>query len=193
VARGVPKGYEWLSIDSELGREYMAAMEAMGAYALANHQLIHRHFAASAGLEARFQLWNRHNYAWVNEESGEVIHRKGATPAELGVRGIIPGTSGTSSYLVEGLGNEESILSSSHGAGRYHSRTEAKRRHDAKAFARHMERQDILHLGLAPDETYQAYKDIETVMALQDGVLVRRLARLTPKVVLMGGESDDGD
>ena len=56
-----------------------------------------------------------------------------------------------------------------------------------------MTRHDILHRGLSPDETLHAYKDIEEVMAVQDGVLVRRVARLTPKVVLMGGESDDGD
>lgn len=193
VARAIPKGYEWLSIDSELGQEYLAAMETMGAYALANHQLIHRHFAASAGLETRFQLWNRHNYAWVDRATGEVIHRKGATPAERGVLGIIPGTSGTASYVVEGLGNEASIFSSSHGAGRYFSRTEAKQRHDEVAFQQHMAQRDILHRGLSPDESYQAYKDIEMVMALQEGLLVRRVATLTPKVVLMGGASDDGD
>ena len=56
-----------------------------------------------------------------------------------------------------------------------------------------MARQDILHRGLAPDETLQAYKDIEVVMDVQEGILVRRLARLTPRVVLMGGASDDGD
>lgn len=193
VAKGIPKGYEWLSTESEAGQEYLAAMALVGKYALANHQLIHRHFAQAAGLTPRFTLWNRHNYAWLDEETGEVIHRKGATPAERGVLGIIPGSSGTASYVVEGLGNEESIFSSSHGAGRFFSRSEARRRHDEAAFRSHMAREDILHRGLAPDETLQAYKDIEMVMDVQDGVLVRRLAKLTPRVVLMGGASDDGD
>ncbi len=191
VAEGIPSGYEWLALDSELGQEYLFAMQLMGAYARANHDLIHDHFVASAGLSQRYRVWNRHNYAWVEEEG--VIHRKGATPAEQGTIGLIPGSSGTASYLVRGLGNVQSLHSSSHGAGRWFSRTEAKRRHDEAAFHRHMAALDILHFGLEPDETFQAYKDIEMVIGLQEGVLVEVIARMTPKVVLMGGKSDDGD
>ena len=191
IARGVPNGYEWLPLDSELGQEYLSAMQLMGAYARANHDLIHDHFVAAAGMGQRHRVWNRHNYAWVEEEG--VIHRKGATPADLGAVGLIPGSSGTASYLVRGLGNTESLHSSSHGAGRWFSRSEAKRRHDEQAFRRHMATLDILHFGLEPDETFQAYKDIEMVIALQEGLLVDVIARMTPKVVLMGGRSDDGD
>lgn len=188
---GIPSGYEWLPLNSELGQEYLSAMRLMGAYARANHDLIHDHFVASAGLGRRYCVWNRHNYAWIEEEG--VIHRKGATPAELGTIGLIPGSSGTASYLVRGLGNVESLHSSSHGAGRWFSRTEAKRRHDEDAFRQHMAALDILHFGLEPDETFQAYKDIEMVIGLQEGILVEVIARMTPKVVLMGGKSDDGD
>ncbi len=191
IARKVPSGYEWLPLNTELGQEYLAAMQLMGAYARANHDLIHDHFMAAAGLGERYRAWNRHNYAWV-EDAG-VIHRKGATPAEPGAIGLIPGSSGTASYLVRGLGNEASLHSSSHGAGRWFSRTEAKRRHDEEAFLKHMAELDILHFGLEPDETFQAYKDIEMVIALQEGILVEVIARMTPKVVLMGGKSDDGD
>lgn len=122
-----------------------------------------------------------------------MIHRKGATPADAGQLGLIPGTSGTDSYLVRGLGNSESMNSSAHGAGRWFSRSDAKRQHDEARFQRHMNEQDILHFGLAPDETFMAYKDIEMVMGLQDGVLVEPVARLTPRVVIMGGKADDGD
>jgi len=191
IARKIPSGYEWLALDHELGQEYLSAMQLMGAYARANHDLIHDHFAAAAGLGERHRVWNRHNYAWVEDEG--VIHRKGATPAELGTIGLIPGSSGTASYLVRGLGNAESLHSSSHGAGRWFSRTEAKRRHDEQAFLKHMAERDILHFGLEPDETFQAYKDIEMVIAAQEGILVEIIARMTPKVVLMGGKSDDGD
>ncbi len=191
IARKIPNGYEWLALDHELGQEYLSAMQLMGAYARANHDLIHDHFAAAAGLGERHRVWNRHNYAWVEDEG--VIHRKGATPAEAGTIGLIPGSSGTASYLVRGLGNAESLHSSSHGAGRWFSRTEAKRRHDEQAFLKHMAARDILHFGLEPDETFQAYKDIEMVIALQEGILVEVIARMTPKVVLMGGKSDDGD
>jgi tRNA-splicing ligase RtcB len=126
------------------------------------------------------------------EEEG-VIHRKGATPAERDTIGLIPGSSGTASYLVRGLGNAESLHSSSHGAGRWFSRSEAKRRHDEDAFVKHMAELDILHFGLEPDETFLAYKDIEMVIGLQEGILVEVVAKMTPKVVIMGGKSDDGD
>lgn len=191
IARKIPSGYEWLALDSDLGQEYLSAMQLMGAYARANHDLIHDHFVATAGIGQRYRVWNRHNYAWV-EEAG-IIHRKGATPAEAGTIGLIPGSSGTASYLVRGLGNEASLHSSSHGAGRWFSRTEAKRRHDEAAFLQHMAALDIQHFGLEPDETFQAYKDIEMVIGLQEGILVDVIAKMTPKVVIMGGRSDDGD
>ncbi|MCB9152379.1 MAG: RtcB family protein [Caldilineaceae bacterium] len=191
VAKGVPKGYEWLPLDHELGQQYLAAMQLMGKYAKANHDLIHDHFCRAAGTHGVQRIWNRHNYAWV--QGNEVIHRKGATPAEMGQLGLIPGSSGTASYLVRGLGNEASLHSSSHGAGRWHSRTEAKRQHSEARFQQHMNAQDILHFGLEPDETFLAYKDIEMVMGLQTGLLVEPLARMTPRVVIMGGKADDGD
>jgi len=113
IAKGVPKGYEWLPLDHELGQEYLAAMTLMGEYARANHDLIHDHFCTEAGLQTAQRIWNRHNYVWIDGD--EVTHRKGATPAEAGQLGLIPGTSGTPSYLVRGLGNAESLNSSSHG------------------------------------------------------------------------------
>ena len=97
------------------------------------------------------------------------------------------------SSLTEGLGNDNSFHSLSHGAGRPFSRTEAKKRHNADEFEAHMGHRDILHYGLATDETPFAYKDIEEVIGLQEGVLLNRVARLEPKVVVMGGKSDDGD
>jgi tRNA-splicing ligase RtcB len=191
IAKGVPSGYEWLDTTTDAGREYLAVMALMGRYAQANHHLIHQHFLKRARVGKLAQYENHHNYAWVQPD-GKIIHRKGATPAAKGIAGIIPGTSGTSSYLVEGLGNKESLESSSHGAGRPFSRTEAKRRHD-EAFVREwMKEQDVLSFGLAPDESFMAYKDIDHVMALQTD-LVRTVARMWPKVVIMGGRSDDGD
>ncbi|MEL6822105.1 MAG: RtcB family protein [Calditrichota bacterium] len=193
VARRIRNGYEWLSMDHDLGREYWMAMQLMGEYAKANHDLIHHHFCKAADVKPVELIWNRHNFAWLDEANKTVVHRKGATPAENGVLGIIPGSSGTPSYLVRGLGNEASLNSSSHGAGRWHSRTQAKKQHDEEAFRRHMEKLDIMHFGLEKDETFQAYKDIEMVIGLQDGVLIEPVARMHPKVVIMGGKADDGD
>ncbi len=191
IAKGVPSGYEWLDTTKDVGREYLRVMELMGQYAQANHHLIHQHFLKHAALKSLAQYENHHNFAWVQPD-GKIIHRKGATPASKGLVGIIPGTSGTPSYLVEGLGNKESLESSSHGAGRPFSRTEAKRRHDDHFVKSWMKEQDILTFGLAPDETLMAYKDIDHVMSLQTD-LVRTVAKMWPKIVIMGGKSDDGD
>lgn len=175
-------------------------MHLMGGYAQANHHLIHAHFLKRTGLSAlplegtkvnlphlgRFTvIENHHNFAWV--EGDLVIHRKGATPAGKNVAGLIPGSSGTKSYLVSGLGNSDSLESSSHGAGRPYSRTEAKRRLDAAFFQGWMKEHNILHQGVAADETLLAYKDIETVIGLQRDVLVEVVAEMFPVAVRMGG------
>jgi tRNA-splicing ligase RtcB len=75
-----------------------------------------------------------HNYAAWEHHFGQdvIVHRKGATLAREGVIGIIPGSQGTASYIVEGLGNPESFCSCSHGAGRTMSRTAAIRDLDMK-------------------------------------------------------------
>ena len=191
LARGIPRGYEWLSLDSPGGKEYWQVMQLMGCYARANHHLIHDLFLKKSKLQQLLRWENHHNFAFL--EDGLVVHRKGATPAEKGRIGIIPGSSGTASYLVEGLGNPDSLNSSSHGAGRPRSRTASRQQHNPRLFQQHMQEKDILAFGVEPDETYLAYKDIEHVMALQEGSLVRSVARLFPSVVIMGGRSDDGD
>lgn len=196
--KGISKNYAWLSLDHDTGRKYWTAMQLMGDYASAHHELIHKHFAKEAGLRIVDGYENHHNFAW--EKKGEdgrrmIIHRKGATPAEKGVAGIIPGSMGTPSYLVEGLGNRESLWSSSHGAGRVSSRTQAKKNHDEGAYRQFLRENDIKTIGVARDETYQCYKDIGRVMNLQEGELVESVAVMNPRVVVMGGgrKSDDGD
>ncbi len=196
--KGVSKNYAWLSLDHESGKEYWTAMQLMGEYASANHQLIHSHFSKESGVKLLGEFENHHNFAWqkrLDDGREVIIHRKGATPAEKGVIGIIPGSMGTPSYLVEGLGEPDSLWSSSHGAGRVSSRTQAKKNHDEKAYREFLEKSDIMTIGVARDETYQCYKDIDRVMELQEGVLVDTVAELHPRVVIMGGgrRSDDGD
>lgn len=191
MANSIPKGYEWLDTTTDSGREYLKVMHLMGDYAQANHHLIHEHFLKQSGLSSLGQFENHHNFAW-EQPDGAIIHRKGATPAAMGQVGLIPGTSGTASYLVEGLGNTDSLNSSAHGAGRPFSRTEAKRRHDETYVSNWMKQQDVIHFGMEKDETLMAYKDIERVMALQKD-LVKPVARMFPKIVIMGGRSDDGD
>jgi tRNA-splicing ligase RtcB len=191
IASGIPSGYEWLSLRSGAGQEYWQVMQLMGRYAQASHHQIHDRFLERAGLRQVARWENHHNFAFL--EGGLVVHRKGAIPAEKGRIGIIPGSSGTSSYLVEGLGNPDGLNSSSHGAGRMRSRTASRAQFDSAAFEKHMRQRDILAIGVAPDETYAAYKDIERIMQLQEGILVRTIARLQPAIVVMGAQADDGD
>jgi tRNA-splicing ligase RtcB len=188
-----PAGYGWFELSSDLGEEYRRVMELLGRYAQANHEIIHQRFLRTAGFGRKAVHFNRHNYAWVDAQ-GRVVHRKGATPAEAGQVGIIPGSSGSASYLVVGKGNPEAWFSASHGAGRPYSRSEAKRRYDAGDFQRHMHANGITFSGVAADETVAAYKDIQRVIAAQAD-LIDVQAVMTPKVVVMGGsvQTDDGD
>jgi tRNA-splicing ligase RtcB (3'-phosphate/5'-hydroxy nucleic acid ligase) len=188
-----PKGYGWFELDSDLGQEYRRVMELMGDYALANHSIIHRRFLETSGFRCLRTVTNKHNFAWIDGR-GLVCHRKGATPAHAGEAGIIPGSSGSPSYLVIGKGSRDAWDSASHGAGRPYSRSEAKRRFDPAAFHRHMRAAGITHRGVAPDETVAAYKDIGKIIEAQSD-LVEVTAVMLPKVVVMGGHlaSDDGD
>ncbi len=197
-SRGISKNYAWLFLDHDAGREYWKAMELMGDYSSANHELIHTYFAKTSELQILASFENHHNFAWKKKNSDGkeiVVHRKGATPAEKGVPGIIPGSMGTTSYLVEGLGLEESLWSSAHGAGRISSRTKAKKNHDEAAYRKFLKEKQIYTTGVARDETYQCYKDISRVMELQEGILVETIAEMEPRIVVMGGgrKSDDGD
>ena len=139
-----------------------------------------------------------HNYAAFEEHFGETlcIHRKGATSAKLDEIGIIPGSMGTASYIVRGLGNPESFTSCSHGAGRAMSRVAACSNLTVeecdramtgivcerwKPFKRYGKTRDLTDLSEAP----QAYKPIDAVIAAEAD-LVEPLVRLTPLASLKG-------
>lgn len=139
-----------------------------------------------------------HNYAAGEEHFGEkyFIHRKGATSAKLDEIGIIPGSMGTASYIVRGLGNEESFMSCSHGAGRLMSRTAAcnnltvaecdaamagivcERWQKSRRYGKSKGQLDL-------SEAPQAYKPIDAVIEAERD-LVEPLVRLTPLAVLKG-------
>lgn len=112
------------------------------------------------------------------------VHRKGAISARDGEAGIIPGSMGSPSYHVAGRGNAESLCSSSHGAGRAMSRTEARRVVSANALLRQMEGVLFDHrlTNRLRDEAPQAYKDIGAVMRAQKD-LTRIVRRLEPVLV----------
>ncbi|MDR2584683.1 MAG: RtcB family protein [Prevotellaceae bacterium] len=131
-----------------------------------------------------------HNYAaWETHFDAKVIvHRKGATSAKEGEVGIIPGSQGTKSYIVEGLGNPDSFMSCSHGAGRLMSRSAAIRYLDLEEEKRKLDEMGIIHSIRHKndlEEASSAYKDISQVMALQSD-LVKIKVELSPLAVIKG-------
>lgn len=176
----------WLDLDSEPGQEYWAAMELMGRYASANHELIHRHVLQAAGAQAMAFVENHHNFAWKENYDGEavIVHRKGATPASVDTLGIVPGSMGDPGYVVRGRGRSESLNSCSHGAGRLMSRTAAIKKFTPEDVADYLKKKNVCLISGGLDEAPMAYKDINEVMAAQSD-LVDILARFNPRLVKM--------
>ncbi len=176
----------WLDIDSGEGVEYWRAMELMGMYSSANHELIHRHIVEHLGAEVVADVENHHNFAWREEHFGEqlIVHRKGATPATCGTTGVIPGSMGTPGYVVRGKGRADSLNSASHGAGRKMSRKAAKERYTWADGKRLLDERGVEVLSAGVDEVPMAYKDIDEVMDAQND-LVDPIARFDPKLVKM--------
>jgi tRNA-splicing ligase RtcB len=110
-----------------------------------------------------------HNYVQQEQHFGQEVYvtRKGAISAQLGQLGIIPGSMGAKSYIVRGLGNQQSFCSCSHGAGRRMSRTEAKRRFNALDLEQQTQGIECRKDKGVVDEIPAAYKDIDTVMQHQ--------------------------
>lgn len=189
------KHLAWLSLDSEEGQEYWAAMELMGQYAAANHALIHWHIARKLRLKVLLDVENHHNFAWKERhriagvERDVVVHRKGSTPAGLGVPGIIPGSMASPGFLVRGKGNEASLNSAAHGAGRVMSRKKAVQTFEWEKVNRILKDRGVRLLSAGLDEVPGVYKDIHQVMAAQAD-LVEVLARFDPKLVKMAPQGE---
>ncbi len=184
------KQLAWLSLDSAEGQEYWNAMDLMGAYASANHDLIHRHMAQHLGAEVLLSLENHHNFAWKEShvidgvERSVIVHRKGATPAGEGVLGIIPGSMASPAFVVRGLGNPDSLNSAAHGAGRVMSRTQAIRKFRWKEINRLLMDRGVTLISAGLDEVPMVYKNIHDVMSAQED-LVTILGQFDPKLVKM--------
>jgi tRNA-splicing ligase RtcB (3'-phosphate/5'-hydroxy nucleic acid ligase) len=176
----------WLDLDSEDGQEYWAAMNLMGKYAAANHELIHQKVTRAIGAKVIVGVENHHNFAW-REKHGDrelIVHRKGATPAGVGVLGVIPGSMATPGYVVRGKGNAESLESASHGAGRLMSRTAAREKFRWAHVKPILEQAGVQLLSAGIDEAPGVYKNIHEVIAAQAD-LVDVVARFDPKIVKM--------
>jgi tRNA-splicing ligase RtcB len=185
----------YLLEDTPVFRDYLKAVLWAQQYAATNRRVMLRRIVDSLSKnlpELKVDLDNRvvqchHNYISQEVHFGENIYvtRKGAVRAGKGELGIIPGSMGAKSYIVEGLGNDDAFHSCSHGAGRRMSRGKAKRTFSVKDHEQATHGIECRKDEGVIDETPMAYKDIDEVMASQTS-LVRPLHTLRQIVCIKG-------
>ena len=186
------EGHYGFDADSEYGKQYIQDLSWALDYALENRKqmiskvagVIDQIIYGSHEATDFTTLINRnHNHA--TEKEGLWIHRKGATHAEKGMMGVIPGNMRDGSFIVEGKGNPDSLFSSSHGAGRVLGRKQAKRELKFKDFESVMSNVTALVTEDTLDESPMAYKNIFDVMKLQSD-LVEIKYHITPIINIKG-------
>jgi len=185
----------FLPIKTDEAHQYFDEMKYCVEFAFSNRKLMMENIVNCfkneiSNIEFEPMINIAHNYAQWEHHYGEnvIVHRKGATSAKLGEIGIIPGSMGTKSYIVEGLGNQESFTSCSHGAGRKLGRKQAVRTLDLDEEVKKMDEQGIIHGVRAKshlEEAPGAYKDIDVVMENQND-LVKIVVELKPLAVIKG-------
>lgn len=187
---GEASNLAWLTMDEEEGIEYWMAMNLAGDYASACHHIIHEKIAKQFGRKPMTMVENHHNFAWKEKWEGKdvIVHRKGATPAGKDVLGIIPGSMTATGFIVKGKGENASVNSASHGAGRKMSRSTALKSITQNALKDELKKYGVKLLGGGLDEAPFAYKDIGEVMKSQKQ-LVDVVGKFTPKIVKMDGSA----
>jgi len=192
----VPKEWQlaFLPIDSDEGQAYICEMNYCVDFAFANRKLMMdriRTIFAKYTMSSAMDFINiAHNYARLENHFREDvwIHRKGATLATIDTIGIIPGSQGSKSYIVRGLGNPESFNSCSHGAGRKMGRKDAVRTLNLEEEKKRLDDMGVVHSVRNTsdlDEAPGAYKPIDIVMKNQED-LVEILVELMPLGVIKG-------
>ena len=185
----------FLPLKTKEFNEYWSEMQYCIDFGLCNRKLIMQRIEevisdAIPNVEFEPMINIAHNYAaWETHfDEACIVHRKGATSAKMGEIGIIPGSQGTSSYIVEGLGNPLSFMSCSHGAGRVMSRTEAVKSLNLAEEIQKLEEKGIVHAIRCQEdleEASSAYKNIEEVIG-QETDLVKIRTHLFPIAVIKG-------
>lgn len=191
----IKAGLSVLPINTKEAEDYLTEMNLCLEFAYANRQHMANKIKDAflnvfPDIEFIEEINIHHNYASIEHHYGRnvMVHRKGATLARENTIGIIPGSQGTNSYIVQGLGNEASLCSCSHGAGRKMSRTKAQETLNLAEEQKKLDDRGILHAirGKSDlDEASGAYKDISTVMEEQKD-LVKILVELSPLAVVKG-------
>jgi len=189
VDKHLPDGF--LDLNSEHGITFSIDLEFSLQYALDNRMLMMIDVMGILGFNGHDQtiylrqmINENHNHAIIRDDG--VLHRKGATPAELGVLGVIPGTMKSGVYITKGLGNEEYLSSASHGAGRKMSRNVAKKSISLEQHKKWMDGIIAKVDKSTLDEAHGAYKNLATVINQQEGILIDVVDYVKPIVNIKG-------
>jgi tRNA-splicing ligase RtcB len=177
----------WLEEGTPEFDRYIAELRWAQHFALLNREEMMDRVAACLAAHLRAdetpeleRLNCHHNFTQRERHFGEDlwVSRKGAIEARTGQPGLIPGSMGTASYVVTGLGNPLSLNSSPHGAGRAYSRTKARRTFTRAQLEESMTGIEWRHSDAFLDEIPAAYKPIDRVMEdAEDLVEVRHTLR----------------
>ena len=198
-----------LSVDSQEGQEYVAAMKLAGRYAYAGRDWVCSKVASIMGAHILEEIHNHHNFAWRENHNGKELWvvRKGATPAFPGQKGFVGGSMGEVSVIVQGVESEESkkaLYSTVHGAGRVLSRRAAagkfrwKRGKRIKmsegAISREMmmkwiSKAGVVLRGAGTDESPHCYKRLSEVLEFHEPT-IEVLHTLRPIGVAMAGADE---
>jgi len=184
------EGLYGFDISSSYGKSYIIDLENALQFALDNREKMINTILSilEKTLNKRIKtsrfINRNHNHAEIKND-GTVIHRKGATHAEVGMMGVIPGNMKDGSFIVKGKGNIDSMCSSSHGAGRVLSRRKAKETLSVTEFHKEMESVVTNHSDETVDESPKAYKNIYEVMDLQKD-LVEVIDKVKPIINIKG-------
>lgn len=187
--KDLPNGF--LHLDGELGQAYLQDLNFMLQYALDNRKLMMIDTLKILGFAPfiiemciKDMINENHNHAVVRYDG--VLHRKGATPAEKDVLGVIPGTMKSGVYITKGLGNEEYLCSASHGAGRKFSRTKAKAKINLKDHEHWMKGIVAKVTKSTIDESHGAYKNLKNVIKAQEGIVIDVVDYIKPLINVKG-------
>lgn len=199
--RGLAAGKDLASLplDDPIGQDYLDDMGWASDFALANrremgartlealHRTMEKYRTPVASDAVKRVINIHHNFARIEEHSGTlmVVHRKGATSARAGQLGVIPGSMGTRSYIVRGLGHPDSFASCSHGAGRVMGRNAARKAITSDVFAASLEGTHSRASMSYVDEAPGAYKDIDIVIERQRD-LIEVVHTLQPVMTVKG-------
>lgn len=195
-----------LSTSTELGQQYIAAMELAGEYAYAGRDLVCQKVLEIIGANEEWSVHNHHNFAWKENHFGEDLWvvRKGCTPAFPGQKGFVGATMMGTSVILEGVdsaSSKEGLYSTVHGAGRVMSRRKAAGKTkwikgrpvnvapgvvDWPAVKAKMRERGIELRGAGADEAPEVYKELDVVLQHHAGT-INVLHRLKPLGVAMAG------